>query len=141
MRRRGFTLIEVAIVAAIIAIVLGPLLEMAVACYREFHHAAIRSDLRSQASSASHRVFGEAKRAGGAVVDDDNRGVQFPGGDRVRWQEDRLVVEAADGQERLLTRSVKHFSAHRDGELLVLTLELSPETGGTYRGYYEEVVP
>lgn len=116
MRRgRGFTLIEVAIVLALVSLLLAPFLDMVVSVYREGRSMAMQADLKAEAEGAAYRLFRRAA-AGPYRLEADNHGILFADGSRARFRDGLLTLE---GQATPLS----DFTAtRRDG---VLTLHLA----------------
>lgn len=118
MRRRGFTMIEIVIVIALISVMLLPILAMFVGMYRQMASAAQQADLRADADRAAYRIF---RLAGGSYrIDDDNHGLRFGNGQHVRWDGGRLTLAG----KPLLDQKVTEFNAVRDGKVLTLNLEV-----------------
>lgn len=118
MTRRGFTLIEVAIVVAMTAILMLPLLALGVSAYRESEALSRTADLKNDAEAAAARIFRHT--AGGFRLDPDNHGLRGADGAAVRWEGDRLLL----GSRRLVPHPVADFTATRDGRRLTLHLAL-----------------
>lgn len=116
MRRRGFTLIEIAIVVGLTAIMLLPILALSVSAYREAEALSRTADLKNEAQAAAARVF---RLAGpGFRLDADNHGLRSADGARVRWEGDRLLL----GGRSLVPQPVADFTATVEGRRLTLHL-------------------
>lgn len=137
MRRRGFTLIELAIVIATLAVFLGPFLKMAADTYRFGHAVMARAELANEAASAAFRVFAIAARNHGYHIDPDNRGLSFADGTRVVWRKTQ-VLQTRAGRQQVLATDVRQFTAVRREGVLAVTIELCrPHSLDLYRVAYE----
>lgn len=52
--RRGFTMIEVAIVMGLMALLLTPFLDLVVSIYREIHSISLQADLMAEAERTAN---------------------------------------------------------------------------------------
>ena len=133
--RRGFTLIEVAIVLAIIAMVTFPLFDSMMWLLREgktFHQQA---DLRLESRQAIEHIKRKANR--GCTITPDNAGLDFKDGSRLRWQDGSLELDG----HALTQARVDSFLVHRRDRRLVVNMVLSSPPMRDrilrYRGIYD----
>ena len=124
MRRRGFTLVELAIVLIIFATTATALSMLAYKGYDWFSALDMNNSLKVESRTAAERIFHLAASNRGYKIDADNHGLSFADGSAARWEGARLEVRHK-GQVTLLAQNVKDFSAiKREG---VLTLNLVVE--------------
>jgi prepilin-type N-terminal cleavage/methylation domain-containing protein len=123
--RKGFTLIEVAVVTALLALTLFPLLEMTAASYDHYGSLAIQAGLKADADALAYRIFGRvAANPRACQLDADNHGIRFADGAAVRWQEGMVWWIGPSGRRPLMEVPVSEFNLVRQGGLLTLNLEL-----------------
>ena len=120
MRRRGFTLLEIAIVASLIAILTVPVLDFALSFYREGEAMARQSDLKAEAEGLAWRLF----RRGAPRLHPDNQGATFPDGSEVRRRGDLVVLRTSSGERALNEHPAEDFTLHRRDGVLVLHVRL-----------------
>ena len=90
--RRGFTLVEVAIVLALTTVLLAPFLDLVASAYREFRNLQVQADLKAEAEATAYRLLGRAA-AGPFRLDSDNHGLSFADGGRARFQDGVLTMD------------------------------------------------
>lgn len=132
MSRRGFTLVEVAIVTSLVALLTVPVLDFALSFYRHGEAMARTSDLKAEAEGLAWRLF----RRGTPRLHPDNQGATFPDGSEVRRRGDRVLLRTAGGERALNEHPVEDFTLHRrDGVLVVhLRLRAALHAGGPEAG-------
>ncbi len=87
--RRGFTMIEVAIVLGLMALLLTPFLDLVVSVYRETQSLSVQADLMAEAERTANAVFRRAA-LGPYQLHPDNHGIRFADGSEVRFQDGTL---------------------------------------------------
>jgi prepilin-type N-terminal cleavage/methylation domain-containing protein len=122
MRRRGFTLIEIVIVLAILGTISTPFLALSSSTYREFKSISMVAALKTDCDQAGYQVLHAAAGGGAFHVDADNHGVAFANSVRVHWERGGLTVND-HGQVRTLPwPHVTDCCLVRDGQTLDVTV-------------------
>ncbi|MGE0491364.1 MAG: type II secretion system protein [Vulcanimicrobiota bacterium] len=133
--RRAFTLIEVVIVMAIMAIITFPIFDSMMWLVREGKVFRQEADLRLESRQALEHIKRKVKD--GYTITSDNAGLDFRDGSKLRWQDGNLTL---DGRS-LTTARVDSFLVHQRQPHLVVNIVLScpPERDRTlrYRGIYD----
>jgi prepilin-type N-terminal cleavage/methylation domain-containing protein len=134
--RRGFTLVELAIVLAVMSIVSVPAVSAIIHLKREAAAFQTIADLRTESRGAVSRIFARAK--GGYQIQSDNAGLNFKDGSILRYENERLML----GGRSLIKYPVTAFTVVRRGKRLTvnLTLEAVPTRTGKkvqYRNIYD----
>lgn len=83
---RGFTMIEVAIVLGLVALLLTPFLDLVVSVYRETHSLSVQTDLMAEAERTANALFRRAA-LGPYQIHPDNHGIRFADASEVRFQD------------------------------------------------------
>lgn len=124
MRRQtssGFTLIELAIILAILMIASLPTMEMFDQVRRQYRRAIAISDLKNECAQMVSRLQTIASE--GLRVDPDQRGATFSNG-KLRWDDQTLTL-IRQGQPPTTLNGVRHASLFRRDGRTFLTLEIS----------------
>ncbi len=132
---RGFTMIELAIVLGLMALLLTPFLDLAVSVYRETRSLSVQADLMAEAERTANAIFRRAA-LGPYRLDPDNHGIRFADGSEVRFRDGMLRM----GQQAALNPPpgvafgaipLQDFAAiRRDGVLTVHLCFLAPIRAG-----------
>lgn len=122
--RRGFTMIELAIVLGVMALLLTPFLDLVVSVYRETRNLSVQADLMAEAERTANAIFGRAA-LGPYHLHPDNHGIRFADGSEVRFRDGMLRM----GQQAI---PLEDFAAiRRDGVLTVhLCFQAPKRVGG-----------
>jgi len=120
---RGFTMIEVAIVLGLMALLLTPFLDLVVSVYRETHSLSVQADLMAEAERTAHGLFRRAA-LGPFHLHPDNHGIRFADGSEVRFRDGMLQM----GQQAI---PLQDFTAiRRNGVLTVHLCFQAPTRAG-----------
>lgn len=140
--RRGFTLVEVAIVLAIMNILVVPMLGYVYHLKLESANLREISDLRTEARATAEKIFQHA--ASGFKIQADNASLVFKDGARVFWKDNELYLD----EQKLTSHKVPSFVAIRRNKTLTLNITLERKTSRPgrdpvqYRNIYDyEVAP
>ena len=121
--RRGFTMIEVAIVLGLMALLLTPFLDLVVSVYRETQSLSVQADLMAEAERTANAVFRRAA-LGPYQLHPDNHGIRFADGSEVRFQDGTLRM----GRQAI---PLQDFAViRRDGVLTVHLCFQAPTRAG-----------
>jgi prepilin-type N-terminal cleavage/methylation domain-containing protein len=138
-RRHAFTLIELLIVVAIIAIMSAASMAMLVAPLREQVFNDIRLEQEAGASRLFTQITADAHDALDAVY------TELDGVNRLqieKWNGTKIIYEVGpgrelrrieDGQSRFLLGGVTHFSARREQGMSILLVKVKAETVRMHR--------
>jgi prepilin-type N-terminal cleavage/methylation domain-containing protein len=122
--RRGFTLIEISIVAAIMMILIVPLGDYYVSTYQKFHSLVTQVDARADAEAVAARVDRILTVQHGRI-DADNHGVTVSdrlGSNRIHWNGREIL--SAHGP--MMREEVSDFSVIRRGGIVTVTVAVEP---------------
>ncbi len=120
---RGFTMIELAIVLGLMALLLTPFLDLVVSVYRETRSLSVQADLMAEAERTANALFRRAA-LGPYQIHPDNHGIRFADASEVRFQDGILRM----GQQAI---PLQDFAAiRRNGVLTVHLCFQAPTRAG-----------
>ena len=135
--RHGFTLVEVAIVLAVLAVVSYAGQQMFDQLNRSYRRAIAISDLKTQSLAAVTKIQNIARDSKAIVIDPDQRGAQTAQ-THLRWEGD-TVTSVNVGRSTKILDNVRHLSFHRRAGVVYLTLDV--ELLGNKNVHYRTVTP
>lgn len=128
IRARGFTLVEVAIVLAILAVMSFPAMEMFEQVGRQHRRALAISDLKTSCTRALSHLSAFSSKI---QIDQDQRGATLPQG-KLQWRGETLTL-TRDGHSTTLLSGVRHASLFRRDGAVYLTLEVASPDSKAYQ--------
>lgn len=138
-RPLAFTLIEVLICLVTVTIVSVPVLDFFINTSRNYHKAIRWNDLKHETDRIGYRVVGLLRSTHKFTISRDNRAVNWPPHNSLRWREGTLVLKLGS-KGHPLSSNVTHFSLLRRNGETQLTLECVDEATGrkNRRRYFVE---
>ena len=109
--RKGFTLLEILIVLAILGIAFGPFTFMTKKLQQAYEKSIRRSNERAALEGVVYRVQALLLSHSDGKIRPDNRGVTWLGGG-VFWKDGSIYVAGKNGEQKLAS-NITHFSLHR----------------------------
>lgn len=129
MRRgRGFTLVEMIAVIAVLTVMSGSFLHMFAGMYEQLRSVARQADLKADCQRASAVVFRAVAGDPLAVLDADNHGLRFANGSHVYWDAHDLVEVQRDGRRTLIVRDVADFTVLHSKDVWTINLVVRAST-------------
>jgi prepilin-type N-terminal cleavage/methylation domain-containing protein len=136
---KGFTLIELMIVLAILTVVTTPFLVLVARAYDGLQSVYLQTSAMFESQSAADRIFERLAARTGARIDPDNHGIVFGDGSHVSLRQGRLLLQDKRGLQSLLPYQVSDFTVRRHQSTVTLGIEVEMQghVHGPVRRFYQ----